>query len=72
MPSIPKKLSRYQAIIPVLVWTFVFVMPFLLRILLFRNDPRNGSLTDIFFSFLTIIALFYIHTWFLYPLSGNP
>lgn len=68
MPSIPKKLSRYQAIIPVLVWTFVFVMPFLLRILLFRNDPRNGSLTDIFFSFLTIIALFYIHTWFLYPL----
>jgi len=68
MPSITKKLSRYQAIIPVLVWTFVFVLPFALRILLFRNDPRTGSLTDIFFSFLTVIALFYVHTWFIYPL----
>ena len=66
-----KKLSRYQAIIPVMVWTFVFVLPFLLRIVLFRNDPRNGSLTDIFFSFLTIIALFYVHTWFIYPLLGR-
>jgi len=67
MPSITKKLSRYQAIIPVLVWTFIFVLPFALRILLFRNDPRTGSLTDIFFSFLTVIALFYVHTWFIYP-----
>jgi two-component system LytT family sensor kinase len=72
MPSVQKQKSRYIAIVPVLVWTFIFVLPFLLRIILFRTDPRNGSLTDIFFSFLTIIAIFYIHTWFLYPLLRRP
>ena len=54
--------------IPVMVWTFIFVLPFLLRILLFRNDPRTGSLIDIFFSFLTIIGIFYLHTWVILPL----
>jgi hypothetical protein len=68
LSSGPNKPGRYQALILVLVWTFIFVLPFLLRIALFRNDPRNGSLTDIFFSFLTIIALFYLHTWVIYPL----
>lgn len=68
MATIQKKISRYNEVIPVLVWTFVFVLPFVLRIILFRNDPRNGSLTDIFFSFLTIIALFYLHTYVVYPL----
>lgn len=71
MPWASKKLNRYQAVIPVLVWTFVFVLPFLLRILLFRNDPRNGSLMEIFACFLTIIALFYGHTWLLYPLLNR-
>jgi hypothetical protein len=60
--------NRYNGIIPVLVWTFIFVLPFLLRILLFQNDPRNGSLTDIFFSFLTIIVIFYAHTYILFSL----
>jgi len=66
--QVPKKVNRYSEIIPVLVWTFVFVVPFALRIMLFRNDPRNGSLLDIFFSFLTIIGIFYIHTYAVYPI----
>jgi len=68
MPSAPKKIKGYHSLIPVMVWTFIFVLPFLLRILLFRNDPRTGSLIDIFFSFLTIIGIFYLHTWLLVPL----
>jgi len=68
MSPIRRKISRYNEIIPVLVWTFIFVLPFALRIALFRNDPRNGSLTDIFFSFLTIIVIFYVHTYVIYPL----
>jgi len=63
-----RKFNRYNEIIPVFVWTFIFVLPFLLRILLFRSDPKNGSLTDTFFSFLTIIAIFYAHTYLIYPL----
>jgi two-component system LytT family sensor kinase len=63
----PLKVKRYNEIIPVMVWTFIFVLPFALRIILFRNDPRNGSLLDIFFSFLTIIGVFYIHTYLVYP-----
>ncbi|MCW2498246.1 MAG: hypothetical protein JWQ77_4170, partial [Jatrophihabitans sp.] len=66
-----KRLNRYNEIIPVLVWTFIFVLPFLLRIILFRNDPRNGSLLDIFFSFLTIIIIFYVHTYLVYPVLKN-
>src|SRR6201996_7274687 len=62
-----KKVNRYSEVIPVLVWTFIFVLPFVLRIALFKNDPRNGSLLNIFFSFLTIIAIFYIHTYVIYP-----
>ena len=71
MPPVQKKLRRFHAIIPVLVWTLIFVLPFLLRILLFRNDPREGSLVDIFFSFLTIIGIFYLHTWLVYPLLNR-
>jgi two-component system LytT family sensor kinase len=66
-----KNIGRYNGIVPILVWTFIFVLPFLLRIVLFRNDPRTGSLTDIFFSFLTIIAIFYVHTYLAYPLLGR-
>ena len=54
-----KNIGRYNGIVPILVWTFIFVLPFLLRIVLFRNDPRTGSLTDIFFSFLTIATLWF-------------
>jgi two-component system LytT family sensor kinase len=68
MRIVPQKVNRYNEVIPVLVWTLIFVLPFLLRIILFRNDPRNGSLADIFFSFLTIIAVFYLHTYLVYPL----
>ena len=67
-----QRVNRYNEIIPVLVWTFIFVLPFLLRILLFPKDPRNGSLTDIFFSFVTIIVLFYLHTYLIYPLLKKP
>ena len=63
-----KKVNRYSEVIPVLVWTFIFVLPFVLRMVLFKNDPRNGSLLNIFFSFLTIILIFYVHTYAIYPL----
>jgi two-component system LytT family sensor kinase len=66
-----KNIGRFSGIVPILVWTFIFVLPFLLRILLFRSDPRTGSLTDTFFSFLTIIAIFYVHTYLVYPLLGQ-
>jgi len=62
-----KKVNRYSEAIPVLVWTFIFVVPFVLRMVLFKNDPRNGSLLNIFFSFLTIILIFYVHTYAIYP-----
>jgi two-component system LytT family sensor kinase len=68
MRATRKSIGRYNGIVPILVWTFIFVLPFLLRIVLFRNDPRTGSLTDTFFSFLTIIAIFYLHTYLVYPL----
>jgi two-component system LytT family sensor kinase len=66
-----KNIGRFNGIVPVLVWTFIFVLPFLLRIVLFRNDPRTGSLTDTFFSFLTIIAIFYVHTFLAAPLLSR-
>jgi two-component system LytT family sensor kinase len=66
-----KNVGRYNGIVPILVWTFIFVLPFLLRIVLFRKDPRTGSLTDTFFSFLTIIAIFYVHTYLAAPLLGR-
>ena len=66
-----KNVGRYSGIVPILVWTFIFILPFLLRIVLFRKDPRTGSLTDTFFSFLTIIAIFYVHTYLAAPLLSR-
>jgi len=63
-----KELKRYHELIPVLVWMLAFVIPFLLRIVLYPNDPRTSSLKDVFFSFLTIVVVFYVHTYLTYPL----
>ena len=64
-----KRLNRYSGIFPVLIWTIVFVLPFLFRLIAASNDPQKGSIQNIFFSFLTLIGIFYLHTYVLYPIK---
>jgi hypothetical protein len=65
----PKPLNRYSGLFPVLIWTIVFVLPFLFRLLAASNDPPKGSIQNIFFSFLALIGIFYLHTYVVYPVK---
>jgi|SRR6185437_7989798 len=66
-----KSLKKPNDLIPILIWTAVFTLPFVSRIILVTNDQRNGSVQHIFYSFLVLIGLFYLHTYVIYPVRDK-
>jgi two-component system LytT family sensor kinase len=65
----PKYVNKYSGIFPVLIWTIVFVLPFLFRLIAASNEPQKGSIQNIFFSFLAMTGIFYLHTYIIYPVK---
>jgi two-component system LytT family sensor kinase len=64
----------YKEFIPVLIWTIIFILPFLLRmfrIIINSNDAYDESIQNIFYSFLVLIVIFYLHTFLIYPVKGK-
>ncbi|MDB4900992.1 MAG: Histidine kinase [Mucilaginibacter sp.] len=73
--SIMQKLRHfnwYKEFIPVLIWTIIFILPFLLmmlRIIINSNDTYDESNRNIFYSFLAFIGIFYLHTFLIHPIK---
>ena len=64
-----KNTIKRDELIPVLIWTVILSVPFLIRIVHAGSDPANGSLLSILLSFLVMIGVFYLHTYILCPLK---
>lgn len=62
-----KNTIKRDELVPVLIWTLILSLPFLIRIIHAGTDPRNGSLLSILLSFLVMIGAFYLHTYILCP-----
>ncbi|HEY4325716.1 MAG TPA: histidine kinase [Mucilaginibacter sp.] len=62
-----KNTIKQHELIPVMIWTVIFSVAFLIRIIRASSDPSNGSLLRVLFSFLLMIGVFYLHTYILYP-----
>jgi two-component system LytT family sensor kinase len=66
-----KYLNRFTGLIPLLIWSIIFLFLLIFRIIFNPGDFYNTIIRNLFFSSLLLVVLFYLHTFLIYPAKNK-